>query len=316
VKELPLASDLVVPDYLAFGDLGVDSVARVAHLPQPDEKLWVEPVGDFPGGMMGNAAVAVATLGVSAGVVAMVGADSRGDLVVDALGRRGVDTSYVIRLDAPSFWTLSLTVPSGQRTLIQFPTVAFGVDLDSFDLSLLARTRWVHTVAELGDTACRVLRDANEAGVQTSVDIEYPFVVQPGVSEMLPYVDVAFMNQAAAVALGGVERAARYVQECGASIVLVTLGEAGAYMLGRSRRSRELPASPVDAVDANGAGDAFAGAFAAGMLKGFDEDEAAELAILMAGRSTTALGGHGPEGRVSDIRATARAAGLPWWGRL
>ena len=35
-------------------DLGVDSVARVDDLPRPDDKVWVEPEGDYPGGMVGN----------------------------------------------------------------------------------------------------------------------------------------------------------------------------------------------------------------------------------------------------------------------
>ena len=61
----------------------------IDHLPQADEKLWVEPVGDFSGGMMGNAAVTVASLGISAGVVALIGNDARGEIVLDGV-RLGV----------------------------------------------------------------------------------------------------------------------------------------------------------------------------------------------------------------------------------
>lgn len=309
-------ADRAVPDYLAFGDLGVDSVAWADHLPGPDEKLWVEPAGDFPGGMMGNAAVTVATLGVSAGVVALIGSDERGRMVLEALRRRGVRTDLVKEVDAPTFWTLALTVATGDRSLIQFPTPAFGVDWDGFDLALLKHTRWVHTIAEAGKPAHGILRSAKDAGAWTSLDIELPFALHEDLTEAMPFVDVALLNGAAAAALGGMEEAAAFVQRHGAGIALVTLGAEGAFLRERSGRSQILPAIRVDALDTNGAGDAFAGAFAAGMLKGFDELEAAELAVFMAGRSTTVLGGHGVDLDPAELRRLAKSAGFAWWERL
>jgi sugar/nucleoside kinase (ribokinase family) len=91
-----------VPEYLAVGDLAVDSVAKVDHLPTADEKLWVEPVGDFAGGMIGNAAVAAAQLGRTSGVVSLIGADDRGRLVLEAMRARGVDLRFAREVDAPT----------------------------------------------------------------------------------------------------------------------------------------------------------------------------------------------------------------------
>ena len=305
-----------LPMYLAFGDLGVDSVAMIDHLPKADEKLWVEPVGDFSGGMMGNAAVAVASLGISSGVVSVIGNDERGDVVLRGLHERGVDTRFVSRIDAPTFWALSLTVASGDRTLIQFPTTAFGGDWEGFDRSLLSGTRWVHAIAEEGEPVGPLLRDAKGAGATTSLDIEYPYSLRPELSNVLPHVDVAFMNAAAAEALGGPEEAARSVHERGVTTVLVTLGEKGAFLRDANGDCRSLMPGTVDAVDTNGAGDQFAGAYAAGILKGFTTGEAAELATFVAGHSTTAPGGHGPNTSLPELRALAGAAGFEWAERL
>ena len=60
----------------------------------------------------------------------------------------------------------------------------------------------------------------------------------------------------------------------------------------------------------------FAGAFAAGILKGFATGEAAELATFLAADSTTALGGHGPNVSLAELRAMAKAAGFDWGDRL
>jgi ribokinase len=266
--------------------------------------------------MMGNAAVAVVSLGVSAGVVALVGDDAHAGIVLQGLRERGVETRFVRQMQARTFWALSLTVPNGDRTLIQFPTPAFGGDWDGFDRRLLARTRWVHSIAEEGPPVGPLLRDAKRSGAITSLDIEYPSVLQPDVMATLAHVDVAFMNLAAADALGGPEEAAELIQQRGAGTVLVTLGERGALLRETSGRCRLLPAERVDAVDTNGAGDQFAGAYAAGILKGLGPNEASELAILVAARSTTALGGHGPETTLRELRDVAKSAGYGWWDRL
>jgi ribokinase len=293
-----------VPAFMAFGDLGVDAVARIEHLPQADEKLWVQPGGgDFPGGMMGNAAVTAASLGIPAGVVAKIGSDDRGRMVVDALRARGVETRFVREVEGTTFWTLALTVPTGDRTLIQFPTSAFGCDW-AFDRSILPRTRWVHTVAEEGDPVGPFLREAHGAGPITSLDIEYPFVLRADLAASLPFVDVAFINAAAA-----------QLREQGAGTVLVTLGEAGAF-LSADGAERHVAAHRVEPVDTNGAGDAFAGAYAAGILKGFAPSEAVELAVLVAGISTTAYGGFGRDCSTEDYRELAKRAGHDWWERL
>lgn len=298
-------------DFVAFGDLGVDSVVRLDHLPDVDEKLWVDPAGEFAGGMMGNAAVAAASLGVSAGVVALLGSDARGTLVLDELSRRGVDTRHVRTIDSPTFWTLSLTTPSGERALIQFPTPAFGADWMRAPQAL-EQVRWVHTSAEQGDPVRTLLHDAKRLGATTSLDIEFPFVLREDLPDILSLVDVAFLNSGAAEALGGVEEAARHVQTSGAGTALVTMGADGAYMLQRDGRQRFLPAHHVQVVDTNGAGDAFAGSFAAGILKGFSEGDAAELGVFVAGLSTTAMGGYGPALSNAELRKLAKRSGYSW----
>lgn len=309
-------TDRSVPEFLAFGDLGVDSVARIDHLPRPDEKLWVEPLGDRPGGMMGNAAATVAALGCSAGVAGLLGTDGRGTFVLEALRDRGVETRFVRRIEATTFWTLSLTTPSGDRTLIQFPTPAFGAAWDGFDVKLLGDVRWVHTTAEQGETVAEILGAAKQAGATTSLDIEHPFVLREDLMELVRDVDVAFLNAAAAEALGGPEEAARSVQRGGVTTSLVTLGKGGALLLEQSGEACLLPAIDVEAVDTNGAGDAFAAGYAVGAMRGLRERDAAALAVFVAGLSTTVTGGFGPDHDRLELRARAKQLGYEWWDVL
>jgi sugar/nucleoside kinase (ribokinase family) len=311
-----VSSSNAIPEYLAFGDLGVDAVATVEHLPEADEKVWIDDYRDYPGGMMGNAAACVAELGVSSGIVALLGDDDRGSFVLDALAAKGVETRFVRRIDAPTFWALALTTPTGERALLQFPTLAFSADWAGFDRSVLTSVRWVHTSADQGDEVGPFLEEARSAGATTSLDVEFPYVERDDLETALKATDIAFVNRRAAEALGGVDEAARHVLAQGCSIVLVTLGEEGCLLAAGSGDPVRLPAHRVDPIDTNGAGDSFAGAFAVARLRGMEPIEAAGFANMIAALSTTAMGGQGLTVDRETLVATAQAAGYDWWGRI
>ena len=67
--------------------------------------------------------------------------------------------------------------------------------------------------------------------------------------------------------------------------VVVTLGARGAALLGRAGAVQRIAAPAVTATDTTGAGDAFVGAFAYGLARGFDELEAVRLGIRCASDS-------------------------------
>jgi sugar/nucleoside kinase (ribokinase family) len=303
-------------DFLAVGDLSVDSFAEVEHLPAADDKIWVTRLVDFAGGMMGNSAAVASQLGMRAAVVANLGKDSHGDLVIADLEHHGIDHRLVRRIDSPTFWALSLTSPGGDRALVQFPTPAFYSDPSSVDASMLANCRWVHTSLDQGDAIVPLLKAARAAGVSTSVDIEFPYVLEGTLDDAIHHIDVALINKKAAEALGGVEVGARALKSRGPSVVLVTLGADGCFLVDSSGGESIVAAHSVHPLDTNGAGDAFAGAFAAGRLHGFAEQSAAEFANVVAALSTTGEGGHGADLSIQSVRSAAANSSYTWLGQL
>ena len=67
------------------------------------------------------------------------------------------------------------------------------------------------------------------------------------------------------------------------------MGEAGCHVRTAATRF-SLPAMPVDAVDALGAGDAFAAGYIAGVVRGWDLERAARFATAVGATCVTALG--------------------------
>jgi ribokinase len=286
-----LAAELV-----AFGDISIDVAVRIPRLPEADEKLWVEIVGEHQGGMGANAAAAFAALGGGAALVAAVGNDARGRQALEDLNARGVNLSAVSHLDAPTFWTLALLGNSGEKSLLQFATPALHVQWATVDWSILDGAQFAHTVANEGEGNLRLIDEARSRGVRVSVDVEPGHLPDALRDRLLVGSEVVFATPAAVESLGGPtdpERAAWWLVEHGPAIATITLGRDGCLVASRGRSSARVPGVPVEAVDTTGAGDCFAGAFLWAMTHGRAPEEAATLANSMAAVSTTALGSRG-----------------------
>jgi ribokinase len=74
---------------------------------------------------------------------------------------------------------------------------------------------------------------------------------------------------------------------------VVTLGASGALVVeraGETFTTLEIPATSVHAVDSTGAGDAFNGALAAGLVEGRTLESSVRRAVTAAGLATTVAG--------------------------
>ena len=310
--EDPAADDDSPIEFLSVGDIGVDITARVGHLPSPGEKLWVDAASAYPGGMAANAAAVYAALGGSAGIVGRVGPDSHGVTSLADLEARGVDTRYVEKVLDPTFWTVALSTPPGQRALIQFETPALWAHPAAGDIDAMVEVAAIHTMAEQGDHVLPLLLAAENKPATVSIDIESPAVLHDNLTRLVALADVAFVNTEAAGALASTpEEAARAVQAMGPETVCVTLGADGALLLDRDGSTVPVRAHEVAVLDVNGAGDAFAAAFMWARVREWADHEAVELANAVAAISTTA---HGRSAVINGdgLRRLLEGRGVRW----
>ena len=100
----------------------------------------------------------------------------------------------------------------------------------------------------------------------------------------------------------------------GPRIVVLKMGEAGAWVATPDRRTM-IPAFPVHAVDATGAGDTFCGSFLARILAGDEAEDAARYASVAAALKCTGYGAVGPIPMAQAVRAAMGrlAPVLPLW---
>ncbi|MEQ1737178.1 MAG: PfkB family carbohydrate kinase, partial [Rhodoglobus sp.] len=107
-------------------------------------------------------------------------------------------------------------------------------------------------------------------------------------AELLASLDVLVVNEHEAAHLAGDREWPDLTSDV--PVVVVTLGARGALLLRRDRDDVSVPAYPVKAVDATGAGDTFCGAFAAAVAEGTDLEAALRFAVAAASLSVETPG--------------------------
>jgi 2-dehydro-3-deoxygluconokinase len=88
----------------------------------------------------------------------------------------------------------------------------------------------------------------------------------------------------------------------GSKVVLLKMGEAGAFLATADARVR-IPAHKVVPVDATGAGDTFCGSFLARILAGDEPEAAARYACVAGALKCTGYGAVAPIPRAEQVRA-------------
>lgn len=305
------------PEYLAFGTISVEIAVHVDHLPSAGEKITLEPIGEYPGGMGANAASSFAALGGRAGVAATIGDDAHGRASLADLARRGVDTRWVQTVLEPTFHTIALVSRAGDTALLEFPIPEPDQAYGRLEQRAFDGLRFIHVVASEGAPALGVLQEARRRGITTAVDLEAFGLQVPCLGELLKETDILFVNAMGARHFGTpIDRALAELRSSGPATILVTLGAAGCVIAGPTGDPVEIPGHQVESVDATGAGDCFAGAFAYGFTQGWPDIESAVLANLMAALSTTAVGSRGHLASPAELGAIARSTGLTVGARL
>jgi sulfofructose kinase len=247
----PLAVDVLCAGF-ACHDLVFDVPAH----PGPDEKIRATALLNCGGGLASNGAVTAARLGCRTAFVGYVGADVYGDLHMREFQVDGVVTDWVVRGAEPTPLSAIIVKPDGQRTIVNYRGNSEG--------------------------AC-----AGHVPIVIDAD-----ALRPQTAELVALVDYVVASEHFALEYSGqtsVEAGLAKLAAVSPNVV-VTLGERG-LLWQRGAERGQLSAFPVNAVDTTGAGDAFHGAFAAGLALGMEWDELLRYASAVGALCCTKVGG-------------------------
>ncbi len=273
----------------------------------PGESRWLQGFG----GDTSNAAVAAARQGASVGYVAALGTDTFGDRFVELWQHEGVDCTAVARRDDghTAVYFVTHDARGHQFHFLRTGSAASRLGPDDLPRTYLAGARILHlsgisqaispAARAAGFTAIDIVK---AAGGRVSYDTNLRLrlwsldLARETIHAAMARADIALPSFEDAEQLTGLsdpDAIADFYLRLGPRIVALKLGKDGALMATPDARQR-IPARPVKAVDATGAGDTFGGAFLARLLAGDDPFTAATYANAAAALKTTGFGAVAP----------------------
>lgn len=254
------------------------------------------------GGSAANTLIAVSSMGGSSYYSCKVADDELGHFYLDDLKAAGVDCNMDGKHKGGiTGKCLVMVTPDAERTMHTFLGVSS--ELSPYEVSeeAIKNSRYCYlegylTTSETGKAAnieARTIAEAN--GIKTALTFSDPFVVEhfrDGFTDTIgDGIDLLFCNEAEALSYtqkASVEEAAEVIKTF-AKTFAITLGAEGAAIYDGSDMIN-IAANPVKAVDTNGAGDLFAGAFMYGLTHGMTFEQAGNLASKASSQIVSQFG--------------------------
>lgn len=255
------------------------------------------------GGSAANTLFALSQFGGKAFYSCKVANDETGDFYMKELGHHNIETNLANDRDpGVTGRCLVMVTPDAERTMLS--NLAISQDLSTAELrhDAIADAEYTYVEGYLVTSpsaleAVKELKKETRAnGGRIAFTFSDPAMVEyfcDGVNEVLGEdgVDMLFCNRQEAMIWSGeddLDAACRKLEKVAGQFA-VTLGADGALLYDGSQYS-QVPAEPVKAVDTNGAGDMFAGAFMFGLTQGHSFTDAGRLATLASGVIVSSFG--------------------------
>lgn len=282
---------------IVIGSSNTDMVVRSERLPRPGESVIGGGFMMAGGGKGANQAVAVARMGHRVIFTAALGRDMFGDAAVSSYQRFGIDTSYIVRKDAPSGVALIMVDSAGQNSI----SVALGANnslstedirgvleqVEKDDIVLLQLEVPMATVDAAVDIAAakgaRVVLNPAPAAMVSEQTLSKLYLITPNQTEAQTLTGIEVKDEATA------SLAAQVLCSRGVGRVVITMGNLGAYLY-EEGRGEIIEARKVAAVDTTAAGDVYNGALCAALAEGKSLREALTFATKASAISVTRVG--------------------------
>ncbi|MFZ9982224.1 MAG: adenosine kinase [Cyclobacteriaceae bacterium] len=255
------------------------------------------------GGSAGNTVIAVSQFGGKSFYSCLVAKDELGKFFLMDMARNGVDTNLTPERcpEGHSGRCLVMTSPDADRTMNTFLGISSMLAPEHLDGSALQQSEYVYLEGYLVaspkglDSMTEAKRIAEKSNTKVALTLSDPNMVrffEKQFQEVIgASVDLLFCNEEEAMMVTGttdLEAAAKKMRQLSKKFA-ITMGANGALVFDGEFEIKIQPYS-TKAVDTNGAGDMFAGAFLYAITHGHNFAGAGRLASLASSRVVSQWG--------------------------
>lgn len=256
------------------------------------------------GGGGANAAITLAKIGLKTASFISIGSEGTGDLVVENLKKKNVDTRFIKRSKKlHTAMSFILSVKSGERVIFTDAGANSELKFDGIKKTSLKNTKWIYLSTLKGESE-KLIKDLSEICSQGTVNLAF----NPGETQLkegykklrhiLSATTIILLNKEEAQKLvlssgkkkiSNINQLLRDLREFGPKISVITDGKNGAYAYdGKKVYFQKAISRKV--VDATGAGDAFGSTFVGGIILGFGIEKSLKMASKNANSVVQYLG--------------------------
>jgi sugar/nucleoside kinase (ribokinase family) len=218
-----------------------------------------------PGGHSSNVAINLVQLGAkNIHAVGSIGKDETGDLIVEQLKNRGVNTIPEVKIKSTTAKNIALLVKGEDRRFISELTansLLTSEHLKKAIKKIQPKFFYQGTLGGLPDIEKNlrdILIDIQNCGALVFIDVIMPNNGWSYLYKALPFVDIFHANRSEVQSLTESKdpnKAVRMLVENGVKLVVITDAQNG-LIAGTNKLRIEMPAYQVDQIDPTGAGDA------------------------------------------------------------
>jgi fructokinase len=289
-------------DLLAIGETLVDLISV-------EETDWLRNAYTFrkyQGGSPANIAVYVARLGGQAAVISKTGIGAMGQFLKAELRRAGVACDYLVMDHRVHSSVIFVSRTARTADFEAFRSGDFQLEPKEIEKDAIKRAKVVHASTwALSREPCRSAVEkafglARRQGKIISLDPNYSPQIWPDYREatevvprFLSYATITKPSRDDARRLFGRDRSPEeYIglyHDMGPECVVFTMGADGVLVSAEGKLTH-VPARPIEAVDATGAGDSFWAGFLVAMLEGHPMVQCALFAREIVERKLTTVG--------------------------
>lgn len=268
------------------------------------------------GGSAANTMIAVSQFGGKSFYSCKVASDETGDFYFKDLMDNGVETNLSTSSLEPGVTgkCIVLITPDADRTMNTFLGITQTISTKELIEESIKNSNYVYIEGYLvasptgKEAAVKARKVAEANNVKTALtfsDVNMVTYFSEGLAEMVGAgVDLLFCNEAEAYAYTkttNVIDAAKVLKKI-AKAFSITLGPKGAFVFD-GEKEIYVVTTPVEAIDTNGAGDLYAGAFLYAINSGISFAEAAKLGCMASSLLVTQFGARLKKDQVLEIKA-------------
>ena len=276
---------------VGLGACVYDTLINCDKYPIEDTKQKAENVFISGGGPVGNALVVMSKLNVKTEIIGGFGSDNAGKYILDDFKKYGVVTDNVTIINGASSFTsyIVLSSDTATRTCV-FDRGSVPDNPENLRLNVIDEASILHLDGNYLECAIVAAKYAREKGVKVSLDAGGLY---KGIERLLPYVDILIPSKEFALGLTGAQtiQDAMHIlnEKYSPEILVVTDGSNGGYYL-QDDNIINYESVKVKAIDTNGAGDTFHGAFITAYCRGYSLKECCDFASKIASIKCTQKG--------------------------